>query len=158
VVETGVVTFSLWGRLMRNIRVRIIRTLPSGIVIGCRLMLRLKMLLDFSSGMRSFSADTPRGPRIFSGRILHDNSGALEQVEVIYEADLEDAIRELDLQEFGDEEAQKALRTLLLRYRDLFSAKTPTAPGFTRVRIGRCGGGGFNQAESAGVSKVPCGK
>jgi hypothetical protein len=76
------------------------------------------------------SVDTPRGPRIFSGRILHDSSGALEQVEVIYEADLEDAIRELDLQEFGDEEAQKALRTLLLRYRDLFSAKTSTVPGF----------------------------
>jgi hypothetical protein len=51
-------------------------------------------------------------------------------VEVIYEADLEDAIRELDLQESGDEEAQKALRTLLLRYRDLFSAKTSTVPGF----------------------------
>jgi hypothetical protein len=86
-------------------------------------MLRLKMSLDFSSGVNSFSADTPRGPRIFSGRSLHDSSGALKQVEVIYEADLEDAILELDLQEFGDEEAQRALRTLLLRYRDLFSAK-----------------------------------
>jgi hypothetical protein len=42
-------------------------------------------------------------------------------VEVTYEADLEDAILELYLQDFGDEEAQKALRTLLLRYRDLFS-------------------------------------
>jgi hypothetical protein len=51
-------------------------------------------------------------------------------VEVIYEADLEDAIRELDLQEFSDEEAQNALRTLLLRYRDLFSAKTSTVPCF----------------------------
>jgi hypothetical protein len=56
--------------------------------------------------------------------------GALEQVEVIDEADLEDAIRELALHEFGDEEAQKALRTFLLRYRDLFSAKTSTVPGF----------------------------
>jgi hypothetical protein len=130
VVETGVVTFSLWGRLMRNIRVRVIRTLPSGILIGRRLMLRLKMSLDFSSGVEFFSADMPRGPRIFSGRILHDSSGELEQVEVIYEADMEDAIRELDLQEFGDKEAQKALRTLLLRYRDLFSAKTSTVPGF----------------------------
>jgi hypothetical protein len=36
----------------------------------------------------------------------------------------------LDLQEYGDEEAQRALRTLLLRYRDLFSAKTSTVPGF----------------------------
>jgi hypothetical protein len=89
----------------------------------------LKMSLDFSFGVGSFSADTPRGPRIFSGRLLHNSSGALEQVEVIYEADLEDAIRELDLQEFGDEEAQKALRSLLLRYRDLFSAKTSTVPG-----------------------------
>jgi hypothetical protein len=88
------------------------------------------MSLDFSSGVGSFSADTPRTPCIFSGRILHDSSGAFEQVEVIYEADLEDAIRELDLQEFGDEEAQKALRTLLLGYRDLFSAKTSTVPGF----------------------------
>jgi hypothetical protein len=48
----------------------------------------------------------------------------LEQVEDIYEADLEVAIRELELQDFGDEEAQKALRTLLLRYRDMLSAKT----------------------------------
>jgi hypothetical protein len=77
VVETGVVTFSLWGRLMRNIRVRVMRTLLSEILIGCRLMLRLKMSLDFSSGMGSFSADTPREPRIFSGLILHDSSGAL---------------------------------------------------------------------------------
>jgi hypothetical protein len=66
------------------------RTLPSGILIGRRLMMRLKMPLDFSSGEGSFSADTPHDPRIFSGRILHDSSGALEQVEVIYEADLED--------------------------------------------------------------------
>jgi Reverse transcriptase (RNA-dependent DNA polymerase) len=130
VVGTGVVTFSLWRRLLRNIRVRVMLTLPSGILIWRRLMLRLEMSLNFSSGVESFSLDTPRGPHIFSGRILHDGSGALEQVEVIYEADLEDAIRELDLQEFGDEEAQKALRTLLLRYRDLFPAKTSTVPGF----------------------------
>jgi hypothetical protein len=97
VVGTGVVTFNLWGRLMRNIRVRVMRTLPSGILIGRRLMLRLKMSLDFSSGVEYFSADTPRGPRTFSGRILHDSSGALELVEIIYEEDLEDAIRELDL-------------------------------------------------------------
>jgi hypothetical protein len=84
VVGTGVATFSLWGRLMRNIRVLVMRTLPSGILIGRRLMLRLKMSLDFSSGVGTFSADTPRGPRIFSGRILHDSSGALEQVEVIW--------------------------------------------------------------------------
>jgi hypothetical protein len=113
VVGTGVVTFSLWGRLTQNIRVRVMRTLPSRILIGRRLMLRLKMSLDFCSGVGSFSADMPRGPRIFSGRILHDSNGALEQVEVIYEAELEDAISELDLQEFGDEEAQRALRTMI---------------------------------------------
>jgi hypothetical protein len=124
------VTFSLWGRLMRNFCVRVMRTLPSGILIGRRLMLRLKMSLDFSSGVGSFSADTPQGPRIFSGRILHDSSGALEQVEVIYETDLEDAIRELDLQEFGDEKAQKAFRTLFLRYRVLISVNKSTVPGF----------------------------
>jgi hypothetical protein len=33
-------------------------------------------------------------------------------------------------QEFGDEEAQRALRTLLLRYRDLLSTNTSTVPGF----------------------------
>jgi hypothetical protein len=96
------------------------QSLPSGVLIACSLMLRLKMSLDFSSVVGSVFADTPRGPCSFSGRILHDRSGALEQVEDIYEADLEDAIRKLDLQEFGDEEAQKALRLLLLRYRDLF--------------------------------------
>jgi hypothetical protein len=99
------VTFSLRGRLIRNIRVRVMRTLPSGILIGCRLMLRLKMSLDISSGVGSVSADTPQGPRIFSGRIFHDSIAALEQVEDIYEADLEDAIRALGLQEFGHEEA-----------------------------------------------------
>jgi hypothetical protein len=98
VVGTGAVTFSLWARLLRNIRVRVMQTLPSGILIGRRLMLRLKMSLDFSSGMGSFSADTPCGPRIFSWCILHDRSGVLEQVEVINEEDLEDSIRELDLQ------------------------------------------------------------
>jgi hypothetical protein len=59
------------------------------------------MSLDFNSGVGPFSADAPRGPQIFSGRILHDSSGPLEKVEVVYEADLEHAIRELDLQEFG---------------------------------------------------------
>jgi hypothetical protein len=34
VVGTEVETFSLRGRLMRNIRVRVMRTLPSGILIG----------------------------------------------------------------------------------------------------------------------------
>jgi hypothetical protein len=67
VVGTGVVTFSLRGRLMRNIRVRVMRTLPSGILIERHLMLRLKMSLDFSTGVGSFSADTPRGPRILPG-------------------------------------------------------------------------------------------
>jgi hypothetical protein len=114
VVGTGVVMLSWWGRLLRNIQVRVMRTLPSGILIGRRLMLRLKMSLDFSSGVESFSADTPRGPRIFSGSILHDSSGTLEKVEAIYEADLEDAILKLYLQEFGDEKAQKALHTLML--------------------------------------------
>jgi Reverse transcriptase (RNA-dependent DNA polymerase) len=130
VVGAGVVTFSLRGRLMRNVRVRVMLTLPSGILIGRRLMLRLKLSLDFSSGVGSFPADTPRGQRIFSGRVLHDRSGALKQEEAIFEADLEDSVRELDLQEFGDEEAQKALRTLLPHYRDLFSAKTSTVPSF----------------------------
>jgi hypothetical protein len=69
-------------------------------------------------------------PRILSERILRDSSGALEKVEVVYEVDLEDAIRELALQEFGDEVEQKALRRVLLRYRDLFLAKTSTVPGF----------------------------
>jgi hypothetical protein len=124
------VKFSLCGRLMQNIRVRVMRTLPSGILIGRRLILRLEMSLDFSSGVGSFSADTPRGLHTFSGRILHESSGALEQVEIIYEVNLENAICELNLQEFGDEEAQKSFRTLLLRYRDLFSAKTSTVPGF----------------------------
>jgi hypothetical protein len=88
VVRMGVVTSSLWRRLLRSNCVRAMRTLPSGILIGRRLMLRLKMLLDFSSVVGSFSADTPRGPHIFSGRILHDSNGALEQVEVIYEANI----------------------------------------------------------------------
>jgi hypothetical protein len=61
----GVVTFSFWGRLMRTIRVRVMRTLPTGIMIGRRLMLRLKMSLDFSSGVRFLSADKTRGLRIF---------------------------------------------------------------------------------------------
>jgi hypothetical protein len=66
-------------------------------------------------------------------------------VEVIYEEDLEDAILEFDLQEFGDEEEQKALRTLLLRYRDLFSAKTSTVPGFEF---------GLNVVEGADLTKL----
>jgi hypothetical protein len=38
VIGTGVVTCSLWERLLRNIRVRVMRTLPSGILIGHRLL------------------------------------------------------------------------------------------------------------------------
>jgi hypothetical protein len=65
VVGTGVVTLSLWSRLMRNIRFRVMRTLPSGILIGRRLMLRMKMSLDFSSGVGSFLR-TRREVRVFS--------------------------------------------------------------------------------------------
>jgi hypothetical protein len=66
-------------------------------------MLSLTMSLDLSSGVGS-SADTPGGPRLFSGLLFYDRSGDSEQVEVFYEADLNHAIRELDLQELGDEE------------------------------------------------------
>jgi hypothetical protein len=48
---------------MRNIRVRVMRTQPSGILIGRRLMLRLKMSLDFSSGL---FLRTRREIRVFS--------------------------------------------------------------------------------------------
>jgi hypothetical protein len=119
-VGTGVVMFSLWGRLMRNIRVQVVRMLPPGILIDSRLMLRLKSWLDFSSGMGSFYTDTSSGPRIFTWRIFHESSVAFEQAEFINEVNLKDAIRELYLQEFGDKEAQKAFRTLLQRYWDFF--------------------------------------
>jgi hypothetical protein len=49
---------------------------------------------------------------------LHDRGGhsaVLEKVEAIYEADLEDTIREMDLQEFGGEKEEKTLRKSLLR-------------------------------------------
>jgi hypothetical protein len=94
-VGMEIVTCSLLERLTRNIRVRVMRTLPSGILIWLRLMLSLKMSLHFISGSGFYSGYTPRGPHIFSGRIFHDSSGALEQVEIVYEADLKYAIRKL---------------------------------------------------------------
>jgi hypothetical protein len=65
VVGTGTVSFVFWGRLMRDVRVRVMRYLPATILNGRRLMFKLHMVLDIGAGFGSFAADTPGGPCVF---------------------------------------------------------------------------------------------
>lgn len=87
-VAMGRVTFFLWSRLHKNMKVTVMRTLPSRPLIGRRFLIRHNMNLQFGSGLGSYSADTPTSAVLFSGRIFDDQTQASdEQVEEVQEAD-----------------------------------------------------------------------
>jgi hypothetical protein len=52
-----------------------------------------------------------------------------ESIEAVDEGDIRDAIEAMDFAEFGDAEDQKALREVLLEYRDVFQPTTSIVRG-----------------------------
>jgi hypothetical protein len=120
VVGKGKLSFSLWGKFFNSLPVRIMQELPSGMLLGNRFIIGgLRMSMDFETGQGS--CVLPQGK--FCGSISEpeEQSDSLEEVRAVAEVEVPIALRELGLGEFGTEEEQEALRTLLLKYREVLS-------------------------------------
>lgn len=62
VVRKDRIDFTLWGRLHRRVGVRILRKLPSRLLIRRKSALALSVRLNFDSRWFSYTADTPVAP------------------------------------------------------------------------------------------------
>lgn len=115
----------------RDVRVRVMRRLPSNILIGRRFMLLYGMVLDLRAGMGVHYVPGLDGEIEYSGNSLHDGSDAdYEQLQYVHEAVFEDAVASRDVEQFRSEEEKAEVYALLLEYGDSFSPKTSTAPGY----------------------------
>jgi hypothetical protein len=127
-VGKGKLSFSLWGKFFNSLPVRIMQELPSGMLLGNRFIIGgLRVSMDFETGQGSFVL--PQGK--FCGSISEpeEQADSLEEVRAVAEVEVPIALRELDLGEFGTEEEQDALRTLLLKYRGVLVPTTTVAIG-----------------------------
>jgi hypothetical protein len=129
VTGRGKIDIMLWGRLFPGYDVRVMRTLPSRMLLLREFMLRHNMELDCGRGLGSFEVKTKHGRARFDGSIRYGQrevdtrgsiAGVQESVKAVGEEDIGDAIEAMSFAEFGDAEDQKALREVLLEYRDLF--------------------------------------
>ena len=119
VAGRGRLTFGLWGCLFESYPVRLMRPLPSKVLIGRRFWIQSKLFLDLGS---------LRGEIMVNGRRYGGSIGApevppsTEHIRRIAEdEDVEDAIHELDLRDFHPSPVmQKRLRKILLRRQNLF--------------------------------------
>jgi hypothetical protein len=89
--------------------------------------------LDLGRGVGSFEVKTKHGRARFNGSIRYGKrevgtrgsvAEVQESLEAVGEEDIRDAIEAMDFAEFGDAEDQKALREVLLEYRDVFRPTT----------------------------------
>jgi hypothetical protein len=115
------------GSCFEGVSVRILRRMPSRVLIGRKFLLEQKMVLDLHKGSGSFHINGVT----YQGRIVNDPGfmQGTEEVAVITK-DVTFRIKELDLSGFGSgEKDQEALRSLLLEYSDVFSPTTETVPG-----------------------------
>jgi hypothetical protein len=87
----------------------------------------LRMSLNFETGQGPFVL--PQGKFCGSTSVPDEQTNSLEEVRAASEVEVPTALRELDLGDFVTEEEQEALRTLLLKYQEVF---VPT----TKVTIG----------------------
>jgi hypothetical protein len=133
VAGRGRIDIMLWGRLFPGYQVRVMRTLPSRMLLEREFMLRHNMDLDLGRGLGSFEVKTKHGRARFSGSIRYRQrevgtrksiAEVQESIEAVGEEDISDAIEAMDFAEFGDAEDQKALREVLLEYRDVFRPTT----------------------------------
>jgi hypothetical protein len=103
------------------------RTLPLRIPLGREFMLRHNMELDLGRGLGSFEVKTKHGRARFNGSIRY---GKLKVgTRAVGEEYIRDAIEAMDFAEFGDAEDKKALREVLLEYRDVFRPTTSIMRG-----------------------------
>jgi hypothetical protein len=133
--KTGIM---LWGRLFPGYQVRVMRTLPSRMLLGREFMLRHDMELNLGRGLDSFEVKTKHGRARFNGSIRYGQqevgtresiAEVQEFIEAVGEADITEATEAMDYAEFGDAEDQKALREVLLEYRDVFRPTTSIVRG-----------------------------
>jgi hypothetical protein len=116
-----------WGRAFEGVPVRILRRMPSRVLIGRKFLLEQTIVLDLHKGSRSFQINGVT----YQGRIVNDPGfmQGTEEVAVITE-DVTSSKKEMDIYGFGSgEEDHDALRCLILEYSDVFSPRTETAPG-----------------------------
>jgi hypothetical protein len=97
-------------------------------LLGNRFIIgRLRMSLDFETGQGSFVLSQGK----FCGSISdpEEHADSLEEMRVVAEVKVPIALRELDQEDFGTEEEQEALRTLLMKYWEVFVPTTKVAIG-----------------------------
>jgi hypothetical protein len=106
VAGQGRLHFSLWGRLFRKVRVRVIQNLPSKLLIGRQFMIKFQMDLLLGKCQGRFTVETEKGPTVKSGSIRYQlQKGGGEQVAEMDDqqvvADTFNPIEEMDLTGFG---------------------------------------------------------
>lgn len=132
VIGTGQITFALWGRVFQQVPVKVMSRLPSGVLLGNKFIVAgLRLKADFGSERGAFTLPIASGAmRTYSGRIYRDDTaGDSEEAAVVVDTELDDAIAQLDLAEFGTQEEQEKLRALLQEYREVFVPTTAVAVG-----------------------------
>jgi hypothetical protein len=102
--------------------------LPSGMLLGNKFIIGgLRMSLNFETEQGSFVL--PQGKFFGSISVPDEEADSLDEVRVVDEVEVSTALRELDLGDFGTEEEQEALRTLLMKYQEVFVLTTKVALG-----------------------------
>jgi hypothetical protein len=128
----------LWEILFPGFEVRVMRTLPSRILLGREFILRHNMELYLGRVLGSFEMETKYGRARFNGSIRYGQRevgtrGSIaevhESIEAVGEDDIRDVIEAMKFTEFGDAEDQKALREVLLEYRGVFRPTTSIVRG-----------------------------
>jgi hypothetical protein len=135
----------LWGRLFPGYQVRVMRMIPSGILLGRDFMPRHNMELDLGRGLESFEVKTKHGRARSNGSIRYRKrevgtrrsvAEVQESIEAVGDEDIRDPIEAMNFAEFGNAEDQRALRKVLLVYRDDIRPTTSIVrgPGFSIKR------------------------
>jgi hypothetical protein len=126
------------GILFPGYEIRVMPTLPSRMLLGREFMRRHNMELDLGRGLGSFEVKAKHGRARFNGSIRYgkrevDTSYSVmevqESIEAVGEEHIRDAIEAMDVAEFGDAEDQRALREMLVEYRDLLRPTTSIVRG-----------------------------
>jgi len=115
----GGITFTLWGHEFEDYPVRIMKQLPSKMLIGRKFWLKHQLKMDLFNS---------RGTLLVNGEFISGSIGLdkqnprLELVRALIEdADVDGVIRDLDLSEFHDDgKLQAALREILWYQRHIF--------------------------------------
>jgi hypothetical protein len=106
VAGCGRIYIMSWGRLFPGYQVRVMRTLPSQMLLLRReVMLRHNMELDLGRGLGSFEVKTKHVRARFSGSIRYEQrevgtrksiAEVQESIEAVGEKDISDAIKAMD--------------------------------------------------------------